>query len=370
MKRLTSLCLSLLLVLGLSAFTFTACSQPKENADDYPFIYESTDGGIKITGYNEQTLPEDVVIPEKIGGKAVVSIGQYAFSECDKIKSLTIDGQSTQMELGAFYRCRQLKKAVLPEKLKKISDYCFSACSALTDIKIPDSVEEIGEYAFSGCPFGEIKLPSSLKIIKDNAFTACLYLKTAIPDNVTLGNYVFRNPSSEVPTSLNSFTFTNKITPGNYDFGESTLYVPFFPDSSPSEKMNDNHTVIYTFFGCNMGYDDGAPYVISAPLVEIKSPLYSFPIEDKPFSKKKVFPIQPPSRYGYKFWGWSTTKGATKADFTKLFAEDIQNDDGTWEKNYYYVKTKGDEKIAVPLGTTLYAVWQELDENGSVLIPV
>ena len=173
MKRLTSLCLSLLLVLGLSAFTFTACSQPKENADDYPLIYESTDGGIKITGYNEQTLPEDVVIPEKIGDKAVVSIGQYAFFECDKIKSLTIDGQSTQMELGAFYRCRQLKKVVLPEKLKKISDYCFSACSALTDIKIPNSVEEIGEYAFSGCPFGEIKLPSSLKIIKDNAFAAC-----------------------------------------------------------------------------------------------------------------------------------------------------------------------------------------------------
>lgn len=368
MKRLTSLCLSLLLVLGLSAFTFTACSQPKENADDYPLIYESTDGGIKITGYNEQTLPEDVVIPEKIGDKAVVSIGQYAFFECDKIKSLTIDGQSTQMELGAFYRCRQLKKVVLPEKLKKISDYCFSACSALTDIKIPNSVEEIGEYAFSGCPFGEIKLPSSLKIIKDNAFAACQYLKTAIPDNVTLGNYVFINPSSEVPTSLNSFTFTNKITPGNYDFGESTLYVPFFPDSSPSKKMNDNNTVIYTFFGCNMGYDDGAPYVISAPLVEIKSPLYSFPIEDKPFFKKKVFPIQPPSRYGYKFWGWSTTEGAQKPDFEKLCCKDVEQP--TLHTVFYYIDKKTKQEVNVPIGSTLYAVWQKKDEDGSVLIPL
>ena len=50
--------------------------------------------------------------------------------------------------------------------------------------------------------------------------------------------------------------------------------------------MNDNNTVIYTFFGCNMGYDDGAPYVISAPLVEIKFSFYSFPIEYKPFFKK------------------------------------------------------------------------------------
>ena len=113
MKRLTSLCLSLLLVLGLSAFTFTACSQPKENADDYPLIYESTDGGIKITGYNEQTLPEDVVIPEKIGDKAVVSIGQYAFFECDKIKSLTIDGQSTTAEKSRASRKTEKNKRLL-----------------------------------------------------------------------------------------------------------------------------------------------------------------------------------------------------------------------------------------------------------------
>lgn len=118
MKRLTSLCLSLLLMLGLSTFAFAACSPTKETAYDY-LIYESTDGGIKITGYNEQKLPEDVVIPEKIGDKAVVSIGRYAFSECDKIKSVTVAGQFTEMEFGAFYRCRQLKEAVLPEKLKK-----------------------------------------------------------------------------------------------------------------------------------------------------------------------------------------------------------------------------------------------------------
>lgn len=238
----------------------------------------------------------------------------------------------------------------------------------MTDIKIPDSVEEIGEYAFSGCPFGEIKLPSSLKIIKDNAFASCQYLKTAIPDNVTLGNYVFRNLSSEVPTSLNSFTFTNKITPGNYDFGESTLYVPFFPDSSPSEKMNDNNTVIYMFFGCNMGYDDGAPYVISAPLVEIKFSFYSFPIEYKPFFKKKVFPIQPPSRYGYKFWGWSTTEGAQKPDFEKLCCKDVEQP--TLHTVFYYIDKKTKQEVNVPIGSTLYAVWQKKDEDGSVLIPV
>ncbi len=367
MKRFTFFLVILTALLTCFTMPLAACTNNSAVSSHEYLVLASADGGLKITGFNPQTLPEDVVIPEKIGGKAVVEIGRLAFSECDKIKSLTIDGQSTQMELGAFYRCRQLKKVVLPEKLKKISDYCFSACS-LTDIKIPDSVEEIGEYAFSGCPFGEIKLPSSLKIIKDNAFTACQYLKTAIPDNVTLGNYVFRNPSSEVPTSLNSFTFTNKITPGNYDFGESTLYVPFFPDSSPSEKMNDNNTVIYTFFGCNMGYDDGAPYVISVPFVEIKFSFYSFPIEKQPFCKKKVFPIQPPSRYGYKFWGWSTTEGAQKPDFEKLCCKDVEQP--TLHTVFYYIDKKTKQEVNVPIGSTLYAVWQKKDEDGSVFIPL
>ena len=58
----------------------------------------------------------------------------------------------------------------------------------------------------------------------------------------------------------------------------------------------------------------------------------------------------------------STTKGATKADFAKLFAKLEPNDDGILENRYYSVKSKSDEKIHVPYGTTLYAVWQELDD--------
>ena len=370
MKRFTFFLVILTALLTCFAMPLAACTNNSAVPSHEYLVLASADGGLKITGFNPQTLPEDVVIPEKIGGKAVVEIGRLAFSECETITSVYIPDSVKEIGKNAFYCCKKLKKVTLPEGLESISEYCFSACRSLSSINLPDSVETIGEYAFSGSALREIKLPSSLKSVEAYAFTSCKYLKAAIPDGVTLGIFAFHCSSESVPTSSNSFTFTEKTISGSYVFGESTQYVSFFPAEQPNEQMNDGNQQIYTFYGCETGYDGKAPYVISVPLVKISSHLYSVPVAYQPLFKRAVFPVQPPSRYGYKFWGWSTTKGATKADFTELFAEYGPNDDGTWENHYYYVKSKGDEKIYVPYGTTLYAVWQELDENGSVLIPV
>ena len=373
MKRFA--CFLVILTSLLTCFTmpFAACANNSAVPSHEYLVLASTDGGLKITGFNPQTLPEDVVIPEKIGGKAVVEIGRLAFSECETITSAYISDSVKEIGKNAFYRCKKLKKVTLPEGLKKISEYCFSACSSLSSINLPDSVETIGEYAFSGSKIGAIKMPASLKTIKEYAFLYCLRLQTSIPDGVSVGEYAFDNAHEQMPTSANSFTITDKIMPGTYSFGESTIYTSFIsaPETWKNKSWYNKDCQVYFYYGCEMGYDENTPYVLSVALEKKSSDIQdTVPTAVIPIFSQSVFPLQPPYRYGYKFWGWSTTKGATKADFTELFAKLEPNDDGILENHYYYVKSKGDEKIYVPFGTTLYVVWQELDENGSVLIPL
>lgn len=371
MKRFALFITAVMLAAALF-IPLSACSDEGAINHEY-LIFETTDGGVKVTGFNEQTLPEDVVIPEKIGGKAVAEIARLAFYDCKTIKSVHIPDSVKTIGKNAFYGCTKLESVTLPAGLTRISEYCFYSCSSLKNITFPDSVEEIAEYAFSGCQkIGATKMPASLKTIKDYAFYACLNLQTAIPDGVTVDNYAFGNTSTSVPTSVNSFTITDKILPGDYTFGESTIYTSFtsMPDSWKDKiQWYNMNTVVYVYYGCKMGYDGNIPYVQSVALEKIADYLYSVPTAIIPPFKQRLFPVKPPYRHNFRFWGWSTDKNTTKADFSELFIEQTLNE-GRLESNYYYKKANTEEKVFLPLGTTLYAVWQELDENGSVLLPV
>ena len=74
----------------------------------------------------------EVVIPESVvhegAAYSVTSIGEYAFSECFGLTSVTI-----------------------PNSVTSIGERAFSKCSGLTSVTIPNSVTSIGDYAFWGC---------------------------------------------------------------------------------------------------------------------------------------------------------------------------------------------------------------------------
>ena len=88
----------------------------------------------------------DVVIPE-----GVTAIGNFAFSDCEGLTSVTIPDGVKEIGHFAFSNCKGLTSVTIPDGVREINSYAFSGCTSLAGVTIPNSVKEIGYYAFSGC---------------------------------------------------------------------------------------------------------------------------------------------------------------------------------------------------------------------------
>jgi len=148
----------------------------------------------------------------KTTDKTIVNIGDYAFRDCTLMENITLYNSIETIGKGAFKGCTSLAKIVFPtnEKFIKINQDTLAQCSALTSVTIPKNVtsiaagtkvsnkasstEVIGDGAFSDCVMLEtITLPDSLTLVGKAAFSGCQALKQiAIPSATkTIGDYAF-----------------------------------------------------------------------------------------------------------------------------------------------------------------------------------
>ena len=159
--------------------------------------YEENESGITITRYTGNKTK--LVIPGKIGGKKVTSIGWNAFSGCRGLKSITLPEGVTSIRESAFRDCSGLTCITIPEGVTGIESEVFEGCSGLKNITLPKGVTSIGEFAFMGCSgLTSITIPDSVTSIGLGAFGDCSGLKSiTIPKSVTSIDYdVFRGCDS------------------------------------------------------------------------------------------------------------------------------------------------------------------------------
>lgn len=221
------------------------------------------------------TIPSTITVDGKV--YAVVSIGEKAFWDNDKLQSVTIEDGVLDIKMAAFYYCRYLRSVKLPATLKSVGSYAFWKSlslstiyipASLTDLSakafteggmsayevspdnpvyssedgimfnkdktellhfpakkqvesysIPEKVEKIGKFAFECNQLNEVTFPEKLISIDDYAFFMSDKLtKVDIPNNVSfIGESAFSRCSNlkEVHLSENLET----ISPGTLEYG-------------------------------------------------------------------------------------------------------------------------------------------------------
>lgn len=138
------------------------------------FEYDTTNHGenIKITKY--VGTAEEVVIPEEIDGKKVLTIGGAAFMSRNNITSVTIPDTVTGISGMAFSGCSGLEVVVLPNSVTTLGGGAFSGCSSLLAINLPANLATIDGAAFSNCvSLKSVTIPAGVTNIGEGAFSGC-----------------------------------------------------------------------------------------------------------------------------------------------------------------------------------------------------
>lgn len=78
----------------------------------------------------------------------VTSIGNAAFSDCEKLKSAVIESSVTRIGDNAFTSCFSLSDVTIGKGVREIDDFAFVECYSLKSITIPATVTTIGEDVF------------------------------------------------------------------------------------------------------------------------------------------------------------------------------------------------------------------------------
>lgn len=84
-------------------------------------------------------------------GSALHTIGERAFTECEKLESFDAPSGLRAIAYGAFQNCISLSAFELPPGLEVIGSGAFAGCMSLANITIPAGAVEIGLYAFAQC---------------------------------------------------------------------------------------------------------------------------------------------------------------------------------------------------------------------------
>ena len=206
-------------VASIGEYAFYCCSSLTSiNVDANNPNYCSIDG--VLFGKDKTTLiqyPIGNTRSEYIIPNSVTSIGEWAFSGCKSLTSITIGNSVTSIGDYAFFECSSLTSMTIPNSVTSIGDHAFQYCTYLTSVTIGNGVTSIGDYAFRDCSsLISVTIPNSVASIGDDAFYRCTSLTSVtIGKSVTsIGNSTFRGCSS-----LTSITIPNSVTSiGNLAF--------------------------------------------------------------------------------------------------------------------------------------------------------
>ena len=251
------------------------------------------------------------VIPE-----GVTEIGEEAFVGFTNLREITLPSSIQTIGEAAFFHCIKLEKVKFPISLKTIQSYAFSYCFNLTEVYFPNGLQTIGREAFNNCQkIRSVVLPDSVETIDKNAFQYCTVYTSYLKDRS--GWYVYEDPF---------------ISSARYYWSQWSA----------------------TVYGCRLAYDGVYPYVEAYP--DKAEDDGEFGVVDSiwwdiwgtHWANPRI-----PKRDGYTFAGWATEAGSTEV----VYGVSIVRSEFPEDPFESVCSLSHEERLDIPYGTVLYAVW-------------
>ena len=211
---------------SIGEFAFTACNSLSSvtwNAQNCP-TYIDSEGYIYPPFYNVREQITSFTL-----GYQVQRIPDYLFMKMNALESISIPDGVTHIGVGAFYGCSGLTSLEIPQSVNSIGESAFEGCTQISTLDIPEGVTEIKAFTFLNCTsLWSIYLPSSITSIEKGAFAYTKLASITISENTDmLGDSLFYGCSSLYAVNDNATTPQNATrTFAGLNLSEITLQVP------------------------------------------------------------------------------------------------------------------------------------------------
>ena len=200
--------------IGENAFTNLSLNSIKVDKDNNYYDSRNNCNAIIETSSNTMIAGcKNTIIPNN-----VTKIGNWVFSGCSDLTSITIPNSVKIIGVGAFYGCSSLTSVTIPNSVTIIDGLAFDGCTNLASVVIGNSVTSIDASAFRDCQkLTTITIPNSVFSIGANAFYGCTDLSSVNIGNCVneIGLEAFANCKN-----LQSVVIPNSVT----SIGEATFY--------------------------------------------------------------------------------------------------------------------------------------------------
>lgn len=297
----------------------------------------------------------EISIPE-----SVTSIGNEAFAGCDSLGKINIPTGVTTIGNNAFIGCYNLEKVTLPQTLTSIGEWAFAKCESLSSITIPKNVKKIQRETFNGCTkLSNVVLPDNLTRIESMAFDLCENLSNiTIPKTMTL-----IDSDAFWGCGLKTISLPASVTKiGEGAFGSCDRLASIYILNSNCNIANDASEDVYreetiskkaVIYGYANSTAQAYAKKYKRTFKTLTTPANTYMITYNANGGKKAPAAQTkkkdktltlsktkPARKGYTFLGWATSKNSTKVSY-KPGASFKQNKNTTlyavWKANTYKV---------------------------------
>ncbi len=159
-----------------NGYTLTKYSGTKQNVI-IPSVYD----GKPVSAIGNYAFAHCTELTSITIGNSVTSIGDVAFYGCTGLETITVNKGNTKyhiednclIETESKTLVLGCKNSIIPidGSVTSIGNYAFSYCEGLTSITVGNSITSIGNYAFRGCVgLTIITIPNSVTSIGDAAF--------------------------------------------------------------------------------------------------------------------------------------------------------------------------------------------------------